>query len=75
MNVSVVGGSGFIGTRLCRRLSQAENTNFVIIDKAGSTTFPEKVMIALAIQLLSLIRNLLGVKSRFFRCKYLGLEF
>jgi nucleoside-diphosphate-sugar epimerase len=46
MNISVIGGSGFIGTRLCRRLKQNAIVDFAIIDKAVSATFPEKVRIA-----------------------------
>lgn len=46
MNVDIVGGSGFIGTRLSRRLSQAEAIRFSIIDKAPSALFPERVKIA-----------------------------
>ncbi|WP_310452993.1 NAD-dependent epimerase/dehydratase family protein [Sulfuritalea sp.] len=46
MNVDIVGGSGFIGTRLSRRLSQAETIRFSIIDKAPSALFPERVKIA-----------------------------
>lgn len=44
--VAVVGGSGFIGTRLCRRLNKAETVRFSIIDKVLSTSFPENVAIA-----------------------------
>ncbi len=46
MEINVIGGSGFIGTRLCRRLKQAAAVDFSIIDKADSSTFPEKVKIA-----------------------------
>ncbi len=38
--IYVIGGSGFIGTRLCRRLHEA-GTPFTIIDKAPSAAFPE----------------------------------
>ena len=41
-----MGGSGFIGTRLCQRLSLLENGSFKIIDKSPSKAFPEKVQIA-----------------------------
>lgn len=44
--VSVVGGSGFIGTRLARRLSLRSDIQFQIIDKVLGTAFPEKTMIA-----------------------------
>ncbi|MDT8308010.1 MAG: NAD-dependent epimerase/dehydratase family protein [Bacteroidales bacterium] len=45
MNVLVVGGSGFIGTRLCRRLSE-KGSDFRIIDKSRSVSFPEKTVMA-----------------------------
>lgn len=37
----IIGGSGFIGTRLCRRLSNT-NTHFSILDKRISKTFPDQ---------------------------------
>lgn len=43
--ISIVGGSGFIGTRLCRRFA-GNSVPFVIVDKAVSATFPEKTVIA-----------------------------
>lgn len=46
MVINVVGGSGFIGTRLSRRLSLQEERIFSVIDKAPSKTFPEKMKIA-----------------------------
>lgn len=36
----IIGGSGFIGTRLCKRL-QKSNTPFEIVDKVKSNTFPD----------------------------------
>ena len=44
--IDVVGGSGFIGTRLCQRLNLEVVSNFCIIDKSPSKSFPEKVKIA-----------------------------
>jgi nucleoside-diphosphate-sugar epimerase len=38
--IVVVGGSGFLGTRLCRRL-QASGKRFVILDKNPSAAFPD----------------------------------
>jgi len=38
--ISVIGGSGFIGTRLCKRL-QKSGVKFEIIDKRVSKTFPD----------------------------------
>lgn len=43
MNVQIVGGSGFIGTRLCRRLLLS-NHSFIVLDKAPSMAFPTKVV-------------------------------
>jgi nucleoside-diphosphate-sugar epimerase len=38
MMISVIGGSGFVGTRLCKRLA-ADGKEFCIIDKAPSQAF------------------------------------
>jgi nucleoside-diphosphate-sugar epimerase len=43
--IAIIGGSGFIGTRLSFRLSQS-GTSFQIVDKASSSFFPEKVLSA-----------------------------
>ena len=43
--ISVIGGSGFIGTRLCKRLTQHKN-DFVIMDKKSSFSFPDKLILA-----------------------------
>ncbi|QWD74565.1 NAD-dependent epimerase/dehydratase family protein [Polynucleobacter sp. TSB-Sco08W16] len=43
MSVIVIGGSGFIGTRLCIRLSQAK-IEFEIIDKDPSIFFPGEAL-------------------------------
>ena len=43
MAIVVVGGSGFIGTRLCRRFESLNDVEFRIIDKSTSLDFPEKV--------------------------------
>ena len=39
--INIIGGAGFIGTRLCRRFEQAK-TQFKIIDKNKSVYFAEK---------------------------------
>lgn len=39
--IAVIGGSGFLGTRLCKRLAAA-GKDFVILDKAPSAAFPER---------------------------------
>jgi len=46
MNCSVIGGSGFIGTRFVRRLKDAGMTSLQIIDKAESNAYPAQVAIA-----------------------------
>lgn len=43
--VNVVGGSGFIGTRLCDRLAKADRYLFHIIDKKVSGAFPDRTTI------------------------------
>lgn len=41
MLIDVIGGSGFIGTRLVRRLKNNEHSQVKIIDKAPSKSFPD----------------------------------
>lgn len=41
LNINVIGGSGFIGTRLMRRLQNKKMTYSKIIDKTTSQAFPE----------------------------------
>lgn len=45
MTIFVVGGSGFLGTRLCKRFIDKGTIDFLIIDKAKSIFFPDKVRI------------------------------
>lgn len=58
MHVDVIGGSGFIGTRLCQRLSRNPEWNFSIIDKAPSRAFPDTVKQADVRDLSGLRRSL-----------------
>mgnify|MGYP001178358113 FL=1 len=44
-DICVIGGSGFIGTRLCRRFDEA-GRDFLLVDKRQSQTFPDKTIIA-----------------------------
>lgn len=45
--ICIIGGSGFIGTRFCRRLlSRKPETDFTIVDKVVSAAFPERTRIA-----------------------------
>ena len=46
MDIDIIGGSGFIGTRLLKRLHQRDNVRLTIIDKVQSRTFPNLVEIA-----------------------------
>lgn len=46
MFVTIIGGSGFIGTRLCRRFNQNNAISFSIVDRVISTAFPTKTKIA-----------------------------
>jgi nucleoside-diphosphate-sugar epimerase len=43
MKISIVGGSGFVGTRLVSRLKNNNNKEIKIIDKSSSIAFPEVV--------------------------------
>lgn len=43
--IAIIGGSGFIGTRLCKLIARC-NRPFIIVDKANSITFPERVILA-----------------------------
>jgi len=43
--ISIIGGSGFIGSRLCKRLAK-NNHDFQIVDKRKSTSFPDHTKIA-----------------------------
>jgi len=44
--ICVIGGSGFIGTRLCKRLMQAQE-DFFIVDKKQSQTFADRTVCAI----------------------------
>lgn len=57
--VGVVGGSGFIGTRLCRSLLDA-GIDFRIIDKRVSSDFPENATLADVTNLVELTAALNG---------------
>lgn len=45
MKISIIGGSGFIGTRLSQRLTRT-GQQFNIVDKAPSRAFPGHVHLA-----------------------------
>ena len=44
-HVNVIGGSGFIGTRLCERFAREGGPAFTIIDKVASRRFPANSVI------------------------------
>jgi nucleoside-diphosphate-sugar epimerase len=46
MDITVIGGSGFIGSRLCQILEKKKLKKFNIIDKAVSNLFPNLVFIS-----------------------------
>ncbi len=46
MKIFIVGGAGFIGTRLCRRLEQSPGASFVVVDKVRSGGFASRSRIA-----------------------------
>jgi nucleoside-diphosphate-sugar epimerase len=45
-NISIIGGSGFIGTRLLRRLRKNNSVESKIVDKAPSKAFPDLVKLS-----------------------------
>ena len=42
--ITIIGGSGFVGSRLCSRIN--EKISFEILDKVRSTLFPQKTVLA-----------------------------
>lgn len=62
MHIDLVGGSGFIGTRLGRRLSFRGDVQFSIVDKAQSATFPDRVSIA-DVRDLDALRRVIAEKA------------
>jgi nucleoside-diphosphate-sugar epimerase len=45
MNICLIGGSGFIGTRLFNRFNSVDQSNSIIIDKISSSTFPHSTSV------------------------------
>jgi len=45
-NINIIGGSGFIGTRLSKRLTKGGSSQIRIIDKVSSKSFPDLTSIA-----------------------------
>jgi len=46
VKISVVGGAGFIGSRLCHRLDRSSGTSFVVVDKVQSAEFTSRSRLA-----------------------------
>ncbi len=44
MKIAIIGGSGFIGTRLCDRLSKSNDIHFNILDKKISSKYPQQTI-------------------------------
>jgi len=44
--INIIGGSGFIGTRLIRRLQNKEQISVQITDKSPSKAYPDLVMLS-----------------------------
>lgn len=59
MKIAIIGGSGFIGSRLCERFVRS-GINFTIVDKSVSTKFPEKTIISDVRDINSLKRGIRG---------------
>jgi nucleoside-diphosphate-sugar epimerase len=45
-NINIIGGSGFIGTRLSKRLTKGGSSKIRIIDKVSSKSFPDLTSVA-----------------------------
>jgi GlcNAc-P-P-Und epimerase len=58
MHITVIGGSGFIGTRLCRILARQSDCDFLIYDKVPSVEFPNNCVIGDVRDLESLRKNI-----------------
>ena len=57
--ISVIGGSGFIGTSLCKKLEK-EGLEFIILDRVISSSFPNKTFITDINNINHLRKNLSG---------------
>ena len=43
--IIIIGGSGFIGTRLCQKLTEFGIDDFLILDKKKSVVFPDRTLV------------------------------
>jgi GlcNAc-P-P-Und epimerase len=60
--ITVIGGSGFIGAQLGKRLN-GENSHFVIVDKASSAAFSDQLQKA-DVRSLDVLRQVVPAKSK-----------
>jgi nucleoside-diphosphate-sugar epimerase len=60
--IEIIGGSGFIGTRLSQRLASYKSIKFSIFDKSPSAAFPELVSIG-DVRSLDHLRNSISERS------------
>lgn len=58
--VAIIGGSGFIGTRLVKRLSARDDSTLTIVDKKQSEHFPELYQFGDVTQPQTLLQPLAG---------------
>ena len=61
MKIALIGGSGFVGTRLCKRLLDAGH-EVRILDKNDSITYPKLRVEADVRDIESLVKNLSGIE-------------
>ena len=61
MKVAIIGGSGFVGTRLMESLKQKDGLEFLNIDKGGSESFPLITHVANVLDKAALTTLLKGV--------------
>lgn len=63
MKIGIIGGSGFVGTRLIENLSSHEDISVLNLDKKQSDKYPKLTRIVNVLDLESLKRELKGVET------------
>ena len=63
MNISIIGGSGFIGTKLVERLAKKDKYLISIVDKKISVYFPKISLLANVCSIDSLQKSLVGSEA------------
>ncbi len=61
-SISLIGGSGFIGSRLSKRLNAIKDLKVVIVDKNKSNIFPDQVKIA-DVRFIDQLRDVISSNS------------